>query len=339
MKWKLQGGTITPESFAIAGGRATLEGNNWTVHYYITDHLGSTRAVANTSGDAFATFDYTPYGSLLNAEDTPTGTDYLFTGKERQAKQGAGELYDSQARFMDTGGRFLSIDPMAEKFYHLSPYAYCAGDPVNLVDPEGRLPILPIIWGIYELGSLVYDIYNAYDVLSNENSTTGEKASSLTGLAMTIFLPGNWGTAANKVDDVIRYADDAIRYTDDVVDAGRVVNKAEDVVDAGKTTKTLKKGPDPNGGKGGKHGNPDHNKAIDDAIKALPDGAYDIRKNQVQVDFNGNRVGNNRPDIQYNLNGKHYNIEIDRNLKNSQRHETVIMKNDPNSIFTRKIIK
>ena len=115
LRWKLQGGTITPESFAIAGGRATLEANGWTAHYYITDHLGSTRAVANTSGNAFATFDYTPYGSLLNAEDTPTGTDYLFTGKERQAKQGAGELYDSQARFMDTGGRFLSIDPMAEK--------------------------------------------------------------------------------------------------------------------------------------------------------------------------------------------------------------------------------
>ena len=339
LKWKLQGGTITPESFAIAGGRATFEANGWTAHYYITDHLGSTRAVANTSGDVFATFDYTPYGSLLNAEDTPTGTDYLFTGKERQAKQGAGELYDSQARFMDTGGRFLSIDPMAEKFYHLSPYAYCAGDPVNLVDPDGRLPILPLIWGIYEFGSLVYDIYNAYDVLSNENSTTGEKASSLTGLAMTIFLPGNWGTAANKVDDVIRYADDAIRYTDDVVDAGRVVNKAEDVVDAGKAAKTLKEGPKPNGGKGGKHGNPDHNKAIDDAIKALPKKAKNIRKNQAQVDINGNKVGNNRPDIQYDLNGKHYNIEIDRNLKNSQRHETVIMKNDPNSIFTRKIIK
>ncbi len=115
LRWKLQGGTITPESFAIAGGRATFEANGWTAHYYITDHLGSTRAVANTSGYAFATFDYTPYGSLLNAEDTPTGTDYLFTGKERQAKQSAGELYDSQARFMDTGGRFLSIDPMAEK--------------------------------------------------------------------------------------------------------------------------------------------------------------------------------------------------------------------------------
>jgi hypothetical protein len=34
----------------------------------------------------------------------------------------------------------MSIDPKAESFYHISPYAYCAGDPVNLVDPDGFQP-------------------------------------------------------------------------------------------------------------------------------------------------------------------------------------------------------
>ena len=139
MRWRLQGGTITPESFAVAGGRATFDGSDWMVHYYITDHLGSTRAVTDTLGNVLAKFDYTPYGELLASNDNTTaGTDYLFTGKERQAKQGASELYDSQARFMDTGGRFLSIDPLAEEYYHLSPYTYCAGDPVKLVDPDGE---------------------------------------------------------------------------------------------------------------------------------------------------------------------------------------------------------
>ena len=115
LRWRIQDGTITPESFTVVGGRATFDGNGWQTHYYITDHLGSTRAVTNASGDVLATFDYTPYGELLAASDsTSTGTDYLFTGKENQAKQGVGELYDSQARFMDTGGRFLSIDPLAE---------------------------------------------------------------------------------------------------------------------------------------------------------------------------------------------------------------------------------
>ncbi|MBP5550033.1 MAG: hypothetical protein J6X63_06100, partial [Bacteroidales bacterium] len=28
-------------------------------------------------------------------------------------------------------------DPLSEKYYAISPYAYCAGNPVNLVDPEG----------------------------------------------------------------------------------------------------------------------------------------------------------------------------------------------------------
>ena len=29
------------------------------------------------------------------------------------------------------------MDPLCEKYYSISPYAYCAGNPVNLVDPEG----------------------------------------------------------------------------------------------------------------------------------------------------------------------------------------------------------
>ena len=38
--------------------------------------------------------------------------------------------------------------PLSEKYYTSSPYAYCAGDPVNLVDPDGRDPIYAInFWG------------------------------------------------------------------------------------------------------------------------------------------------------------------------------------------------
>ncbi len=29
------------------------------------------------------------------------------------------------------------MDLLGEKYYHISPYAYCAGDPVNYVDPTG----------------------------------------------------------------------------------------------------------------------------------------------------------------------------------------------------------
>lgn len=196
-----------------------------------------------------------------------------------------------------------------------------------MVDQDGK--IFDTIWDIYSVASGIYSaVKNA--IKGNLKDALLDVVGVGADLA-AVVVPGVPAVGSTTVK--------AIRTGDNIVDVAKGADRIDDVVDAGKTAKTLKKGPDPNGGKGGKHGNPDHNRAIDDAIKALPDGAYDIRKNQVQVDFNGNRVGNNRPDIQYNLNGKHYNIEIDRNFKNSQRHETVIMRNDPNSIFTRKIIK
>ena len=223
LRWRIQDGTITPESFAVAGGRATFDGNGWQTHYYITDHLGSTRAVTNASGDVLATFDYTPYGELLAASDSTTaGTDYLFTGKENQAKQGVGELYDSQARFMDTGGRFLSIDPLAEKYYHLSPYTYCAGDPVNLVDPEGELP--DFFWDVFNVGIGLYSLGknliegNFVDACVDLGGVVVDAAA-----AAIPILPGGVGTTIK-----------AARAGDDIVDAAKIVNKADDVIDAGK---------------------------------------------------------------------------------------------------------
>ena len=35
-------------------------------------------------------------------------------------------------------GRFTTLDPLAEKYPNISPYAYCNGNPVNFVDPDGR---------------------------------------------------------------------------------------------------------------------------------------------------------------------------------------------------------
>ena len=64
-----------------------------------------------------------------------------------------------------------------------------------------------------------------------------------------------------------------------------------------------------NGGNGKQHGDKGHNKTIDKIIKDAEDkGTDQIRKNQHQVDSNGNKLGTNKPDIQYNYKGKHYNI-------------------------------
>ena len=35
-------------------------------------------------------------------------------------------------------GRFTVVDPFAEKYAHISPYTYCANNPIKYVDPDGR---------------------------------------------------------------------------------------------------------------------------------------------------------------------------------------------------------
>ncbi len=64
---------------------------------------------------------------------------YRFTGKELDRVNGL-NMYDFGARWYDVAGvpMWTSVDPLAEKYYHVSPYAYCGGDPVNFVDPDGR---------------------------------------------------------------------------------------------------------------------------------------------------------------------------------------------------------
>ena len=138
LRWSIENGVLIPESMAITGGRAVCDSTNmWSANYYITDHLGSVRAVTDAEGEVLDTYDYMPYGSEFTT-DTDNITDYRFTGKEKQLMFGNSNVYDSFARFQNTYGRFMSIDPKAESFYHISPYTYCAGDPVNLVDPDGK---------------------------------------------------------------------------------------------------------------------------------------------------------------------------------------------------------
>ena len=62
---------------------------------------------------------------------------HKYNGKELETRNGL-NLYDYGARLYDpVTGLFTSIDPLCEKYYHISPYAYCAGNPVKYVDPDG----------------------------------------------------------------------------------------------------------------------------------------------------------------------------------------------------------
>ena len=72
-----------------------------------------------------------------NHNVSPHNYSFTFTGKEKDAETGysyfGARYYDS-----DLSGLFLSVDPMADKYPSLSPYVYCAWNPVKLVDPDGN---------------------------------------------------------------------------------------------------------------------------------------------------------------------------------------------------------
>ncbi|BGE87347.1 hypothetical protein Ms3S1_37830 [Methylosinus sp. 3S-1] len=98
--------------------------------------------------------------------------------------------------------------------------------------------------------------------------------------------------------------------------------------------------PPPNEGDSAPHGAADHNKAIDDKVAEIKaEGARDIRKNQAQVDAEGNKVGSNRPDLQWtDSRARRHVLEVGRNNARLQRQKDRISCNDPNCDVTTKYI-
>ena len=107
--------------------------------FFLTDHLGNTRVTAKADGTVLQTNHYYPYGLPFAEGIGDSDQPYKYNGKEFDPTCGL-NLYDYGARFMDPtlGGRFITPDPLAEKYGSLSPYAYCAGNPVKFIDPDGR---------------------------------------------------------------------------------------------------------------------------------------------------------------------------------------------------------
>jgi RHS repeat-associated protein len=109
-----------------------------TYYFYLTDHLGNNRVVANASGTVLQTNHYYPFGLSFMEGIQNSLQPYKYSGKELDTDRGL-NLYDYSARYMDPAlGRFNTMDPMTEKYYSISPYAYCGGNPVNRIDPYGR---------------------------------------------------------------------------------------------------------------------------------------------------------------------------------------------------------
>ena len=107
------------------------------IRFYHPDHLGSTTVVTDLDGEVTQNVAYIPYGEVFVEQRNGTwNTPYLFNAKELDEETG---LYYYGARYLDpTGTRWLSVDPLFEKYVGMTPYGYCAGNPVKYLDSDGN---------------------------------------------------------------------------------------------------------------------------------------------------------------------------------------------------------
>ncbi len=169
---------LVPTGYVAANGNITSNGQ---YVYFVKDHLGSVRATVAQNGTVLERYWYGPYGDDVPAPGqttVQTGTTdnpYRFSGKERTLAD-----YDFGARryLPFRVPRWTSMDPMAEKYFSISPYAYCAADPVNLVDPEGEDLYIKGSFSTNVL-SFLTDFFNKRDCSLEINEITGQITYSL----------------------------------------------------------------------------------------------------------------------------------------------------------------
>lgn len=109
-------------------------------YFYIKDHLGNNRIVADANGTVVQSTQYYPFGMAFADGKNRGEQRYKYNGKELEDRYELNQ-YDYGARFYDPAyGRFSTMDPLAEKGYNWSPYAYCFNNPLSFVDSDGQWP-------------------------------------------------------------------------------------------------------------------------------------------------------------------------------------------------------
>ncbi len=101
------------------------------------NHLGSTAFVTDQNRYVTQGFLYASFGEITTEYNASFANGiipkYAFNAKELDEETG---MYYYEARYYNPPV-FTSRDPMFEKYFWMSPYAYCANNPVKYVDPSG----------------------------------------------------------------------------------------------------------------------------------------------------------------------------------------------------------
>ena len=109
-------------------------------YFYLKDHLGNNSIVADANANVKQRMYYYPFGKPIGNDESMNQSfqPYKFGDKEYDTMLGV-NLMDFEARQLDAAiPRFTTMDPLAEKYYSISPYAYVANNPLKYIDPDGK---------------------------------------------------------------------------------------------------------------------------------------------------------------------------------------------------------
>ena len=181
----------------ILKNNSTENSEEKEIFYFHGDHLGSASWITETNGKPIQYIHYAPYGELIDNQQTINYDErYKFTGKERDAESG----YDYfGARYYASPFSFwLSVDPLADKYPAISPYAYCTWNPIKFIDPDGKA--VETGWDMINVGM---------DAVSlNENIASGNVPEAIVDGVCLIYdlaataipgYPASAGTLKNTI--------------------------------------------------------------------------------------------------------------------------------------------
>ena len=120
----------------MGGGGYHYDNSEMEMHFFHTDHLGSSNYITNLAGVVTQHMEYLPFGETLVEEHLNSyNSPFKFNAKELDAETG---WYYYGARYYNPKWSiWLSVDPLSERYPAWSPYAYVLHNPVNAIDPNG----------------------------------------------------------------------------------------------------------------------------------------------------------------------------------------------------------
>ena len=103
--------------------------------WYLTDRLGSVRAITDATGAVQDQITYDGFGNVISETNPSFGDRYKFTAREFDSVTG---LQYNRARYYDPAiGRWTSQDPLGFDGGDRNLYRYVFNNPTNRTDPAG----------------------------------------------------------------------------------------------------------------------------------------------------------------------------------------------------------